>query len=110
MTDLDIISTLLSELEQLTATPACRLLVSSPPGWVVLRSYTPANRLLIEFASNTHLPEAHQLTEEQRDAYEQFLRSDLVARVLAGRANAFMALTSLQKVCNDDKERRPDCV
>ena len=41
-----------------------------------------------------------QLTEEQREAYEQFLRTDLVARVLAGRANAFMALTSVLKICN----------
>ena len=65
MTDLDIISTLLSELEQLTVTPASRLLVSCPPGWVVVRSYTPANRLLVEFASNTHLSENHRLTEEQ---------------------------------------------
>ena len=41
-----------------------------------------------------------QLTDEQRDTYELFLRSDLVARVLMGRANAFSALTSVLKVCN----------
>ena len=41
-----------------------------------------------------------QLTDAQRDAYEHFLRSDLVRRVLAGRANAFAALTSLLKICN----------
>jgi DNA excision repair protein ERCC-6 len=41
-----------------------------------------------------------QLSDEQRSAYEHFLRSDLVGRVLAGRANAFSALTALLKVCN----------
>ena len=41
-----------------------------------------------------------QLTEEQRDVYERFLRTDLVQKVLQGRANAFAALSSLLKVCN----------
>ena len=40
------------------------------------------------------------LSAEQRDAYENFCRSDLVERVLAGKCNAFVALTSLQKICN----------
>ena len=41
-----------------------------------------------------------QLTDEQRDVYERFLRTDLVQKVLQGRANAFAALSSLLKVCN----------
>ena len=41
-----------------------------------------------------------QLTDAQKDAYESYLRTDVVARVLAGRCNAFPALTSLLKVCN----------
>ena len=41
-----------------------------------------------------------QLTEEQRNAYEAYLDGEHVASVLAGRANAFAALTSVLKVCN----------
>ena len=41
-----------------------------------------------------------QLTDDQREAYEKYLQSDIVARVLSGRANAFVALTSVLKVCN----------
>eukprot|EP00965_Chrysotila_dentata_P100304 3313872-Pleurochrysis_carterae.AAC.4 len=40
------------------------------------------------------------LTDEQRAAYEKYLESDFVSAVLAGRANAFAALTSVLKVCN----------
>ena len=41
-----------------------------------------------------------QLTDAQREAYENFLQTDLVSRVLCGRANAFSALTTILKVCN----------
>ena len=40
------------------------------------------------------------LTDEQRVVYEEYLEGDFVASVLAGRANAFAALTSVLKVCN----------
>ena len=41
-----------------------------------------------------------QLTDEQREVYERFLQTDLVSKVLQGRANAFAALSSILKVCN----------
>ena len=50
------------------------------------------------------------LSQEQRDAYERFVRSDLVLRVLAGKCNAFVALTSLQKICNHPHLHMWDCL
>lgn len=41
-----------------------------------------------------------QLTDEQRDTYEEFVQSDLVHKVLAKGANAFAALTTVLKICN----------
>ena len=41
-----------------------------------------------------------QLTDEQRLEYERFLQSDIVSKVLAGKANAFAALGALLKICN----------
>ena len=55
-----------------------------------------------------------QLTEEQRELYEEFVQSDLVMKVLSRSANAFAALTSVLKICNHphlltwDREEQAD--
>ena len=53
----------------------------------------------------THHPHLRQvlfcrLTETQRDAYEDYLKSPHVEKVLSGAAHAFSALTTLLKICN----------
>lgn len=52
-------------LQFLLTSPNHQLLLSSPPYWISLRTYTPANRMLMEVSSNKHLPDDATLSEKQ---------------------------------------------
>jgi hypothetical protein len=54
-----------SALVKISSHPSSRLIVSNGHAWVVLHSFTPANRILFEVASNLYLPKDKQLSEEQ---------------------------------------------
>lgn len=63
--------TIESLLHNLLTSPNHQLLLSSSPYWLSLRTYTPANRMLMEVSSNKHLPDDAKLTDDQTQTLEQ---------------------------------------
>ena len=56
---------LLLPLQQISSHTSSRLIISNEYAWVVLHSFTPANRILFEVASNLYLPDDKQLSDTQ---------------------------------------------
>lgn len=62
-------STLIDYLEDLSKTPNSRLIIIGERGWFVVQSYDIPARVLCEAATNTHLPEELRIPKDK----EQFL-------------------------------------
>lgn len=68
---LDTVMRFLAPLQKLFQQPEHRLTIESDVHWISIRSYQPANRMLLEISSNKNLPRDHHLTSKQLATLEQ---------------------------------------
>jgi hypothetical protein len=59
-------------LERISAHTNSRLVIQCGVAWVVIHSFAPANRILVEISSNTYLPDEHRLTEHQLEQLQEW--------------------------------------
>ena len=50
-------------LQSMLTSPNHQLLLSRPPYWISIRTYTPANRMLMEVSSNKNLSDDAKLSD-----------------------------------------------